>query len=301
MTPNPGRNQPNQQDRQPGNQPPRQGPPHQGGSGQQPPGQPQSGAQGGPPTGGQGRQQPAGQQGRGQGQPPVGQGSHQPPAGGMQGGQTQQPMGQQGTQQGPPRGTGQQGFQGQQSMGQQGSSWGQSTPQPTGPAQGMGGGPGVQTGGRMPGATRLGPATLSPITIEEIARTEVVTAERDDSIESIVDDMAENNVGSVVIVEDDRPVGIITDRTIALALRETPDVLERTVEDLMAEDLATASVDSDAFEVLDRMSDAGVRRIPLVDDDGELRGIVTLDDVLLYLEDNLHTVAETVREQFPDL
>jgi CBS domain-containing protein len=159
----------------------------------------------------------------------------------------------------------------------------------------------VQSGGRMPGATRLGPATLSPITIEDIARTEVVTAEPDDTIESIIDDMAENDVGSVVVVEDDRPVGILTDRNVALALRDTSDLLEMTAEDIMAEDLATASVDSDAFEVLDRMSEAGVRRIPLVGDDGELRGIVTLDDVLLYLEDNLNTVAETIRAQFPDL
>lgn len=216
-------------------------------------------------------------------------------------------MGQQPTQQfssGPshggrgqaPRGGQPQGMQQGQS---QQTSWGQPPSAPT-PQQGMGGGPGVQSGSR-PGETQLGPAPLQPVSIEDIARTEVVTAEREDTVESIVDDMAENNVGSVVVVEDDRPVGIVTDRTIALALRESPDVVEQTAEDLMAEDLATATVDSDAFEVLNRMSDTGVRRIPIVDEDGELKGIVTLDDVLLFLEDNLHTVAETVRAQFPDL
>lgn len=187
----------------------------------------------------------------------------------------------------------------QQGQAQQ-TSWGQPPSSPPTPQQGMGGGPGVQTGGRS-GTTQLGPAPLQPVSIEDLARTEVVTAERDDTIAAIVEDMAENNVGSVVVVEEGRPVGIVTDREIALALRETPDVVEQTVEQVMAEDLTTASIDSDAFEVLDHMSDAGVRRIPIVDDDGELQGIVTLDDVLLYLEDNLHTVAETVRAQFPDL
>lgn len=214
-----------------------------------------------------GQQQQMGPQGQ------MGQQSQQPPAGapqGMQQGQSQQ------------------------------TSWGQPPSAPPTPQQGMGGGPGVQTGG-PPGATRLGPAPLEPVSIEDIARTDVVTAERDDTVESIVEDMDESNVGSVVVVEEGRPVGIVTDRTIALALRETPDVVEQTAEQLMPEELATASMDSDAFEVLDEMSDAGVRRIPIVDDDGELQGIVTLDDVLLFLEDNLHTVAETVRAQFPDL
>jgi CBS domain-containing protein len=149
--------------------------------------------------------------------------------------------------------------------------------------------------------TQLRPAPLAPVSIEDIARTEVVTEERDTSIETIVDDMAEKNVGSVVIVDDGRAVGIITDREITLALRSIPDITERTAEELMDGDLVTASIDDDAFEVLDQMSDAGVRRIPVVDDDGELRGIVTLDDLLLFLEDHLHTVAETVREQFPDV
>lgn len=202
-----------------------------------------------------------------------------------QGGQSQVPRG------GQPQGM-------QQGQSQQ-SSWGQPPSAPPTTQQGPGG-PGGQSSGR-PGATQFGPAPLEPVSIEDIARTEVVTAERDDTVESIVEDMAENNVGSVVVVEEDRPVGIVTDRTITLALRETPDVVEQTAEELMAEDLTTADLESDAFEVLDRMSETGVRRIPIVDEDGELKGIVTLDDVLLFLEDNLHTVAETVRAQFPDL
>ena len=80
-----------------------------------------------------------------------------------------------------------------------------------------------------------------------------------------------------------------------------PDVLEQTVDDIATAELTTATSEEDAFDVLDRMSEHGVRRIPIVGDDGELQGIVTLDDVLLFLEEKLNTVAETVRSQFPDL
>jgi CBS domain-containing protein len=194
---------------------------------------------------------------------------------------------------------GQQQRQNQQGPPQQGS-WAQSPSAPPTPQQGLGGGPGIQSGS-PPGASRLGLEPLASTGIESVARTDVVTAAPDDAIEAVIDDMAEKEVGSVVIVDDERAVGILTDREIALALREMPDVLERSVEEVASDDLTTASMDDDAFEVLDLMSDAGVRRIPIVDDDGELQGIVTLDDVLLFLEDNLHTVAETVRAQFPNL
>lgn len=137
--------------------------------------------------------------------------------------------------------------------------------------------------------------------VDAAARTDVVTAERTDTISSVVGDMAAENVGSVVVVEDDRPIGVLTDRSVALALGSTPDLSERTAEELLDGGVVTASMDDDVFEALDRMRDAGVRRVPLVDDEGELRGIVTLDDVLLFLEGHLGTVAETVREQFPDV
>lgn len=154
------------------------------------------------------------------------------------------------------------------------------------------------TGGRRDAA---GSEMMQPLSISEVARGEVVTAERDESIESIVETMAEKNVGSVVIVEDDSPVGIVTDREITLALQSTPDVIEQTADDLVEEDLEVATTDMDAFEVLEAMREKSVRRIPVVDDDGELVGIVTLDDVMVFLAENMNAVSDTIREQFPDV
>nr|WP_240148919.1 CBS domain-containing protein [Halorubellus sp. JP-L1] len=113
--------------------------------------------------------------------------------------------------------------------------------------------------------------------------TDVVTADRDTPIATVVAAMDEYDVGSVVVVEDGKPVGILTDRRIALALEDAPDVTERTAEDLLSESLVTGSTEMTVFEALDRMSEENIRRLPIVDDDGSLLGIVTLDDLLFVL------------------
>lgn len=148
---------------------------------------------------------------------------------------------------------------------------------------------------------RRGMFSLETIRINEVARDDVYTAERDTTIPTILEGMADLDVGSVVIVEGDQPVGIITDREIALALTNTPDIVDKTADEFTDEDLVTVSNEDDVFEVLDTMSEAGVRRIPIVDDDGDLTAIVTLDDILVFLEQNLHEVSETIRSQFPQI
>lgn len=139
------------------------------------------------------------------------------------------------------------------------------------------------------------------MTIEDLVQTDVATAERDTPISTVVAMFAEEDVGSVVVVADDEPVGIVTDRTVALALEGDPDVTERTAGDLSTEDLVTASTDSTIFDAIQRMADADVRRLPIVDDDGALEGIVTLDDVLALLGTELTHAVEIIRSQSPRL
>lgn len=203
------------------------------------------------------------------GQPPAGQSEQQPPRGGRGGPGVRGPGSQ------PPQQAGQQ-------VGQA------TTGRPAGPAsQGQPGAP--------------GPTGLEPVGLAELMRTEVVTAQRDTPVATVVAEMAEKNVGSVVIVEDHSPVGVVTDRGIALALETTPDVAEHEVDELIAEDLVTGSTEMSVPGALDRLSEAGVRRLPIVDGDGALAGIVTVDDVLLLYSEGLSDVAGIVRDQSPQL
>ena len=152
---------------------------------------------------------------------------------------------------------------------------------------------GGQTGGRS--------RVLQPISVTDVLAEDVVTADPETPIRTVVAAMDQNDVGSVVVVEDGEPVGIVTDRKIALALEETPDVAEQPVENLVADRFVTADTSVTIFEVAQRMSDEGIRRMPVVDDEGRLQGIVTLDDVIVLLGSELNNAAETIRSQIPRL
>jgi|GEM_PF-246826 len=171
----------------------------------------------------------------------------------------------------------------------------------TGVAQrGMQTEPGVQPGPGM-GAGRPGQAGphLKTVTVDDVVQTNVVTAQPDTPIATVVAEMAEQNVGSVVVVEDERPTGILTDRTICLALEDDPDVSEKTAGDLISGDLATGSTDDSVFDTLRLLRERQIRRLPIVDAEGTLEGIVTLDDLLVLLGGELHEALEVIREQSP--
>lgn len=140
---------------------------------------------------------------------------------------------------------------------------------------------------------------MQPVTLEEVVRTDVVTAEPDTPISTVVARMAEEDVGSVVVVEESRPVGIVTDRTIALALDGTPDVTDRRVEELVSGDLVTATTDTSVFDAIDTMQEAGIRRLPVVGEEGDLEGIVTLDDIVVLLCSELGDVTGIIESQMP--
>lgn len=150
-------------------------------------------------------------------------------------------------------------------------------------------------------ASRTGGRSLRPVTIEEIVQTDVVTAEGETEIADIVKKMAENDVGSVVIAEGDSPVGIITDRQIALAIESTPDVANRTANDLLTSDLVTGTEEMSVFEAIRKLDEENVRRLPIVDDTGSLVGIVTLDDILVLLGEELKNTTSIIQAQSPRL
>lgn len=155
------------------------------------------------------------------------------------------------------------------------------------------------------------------MTVQGLAREDVVTAAPDTSIAEVVRTMVERNVGSVVIVEDDQPVGIVTDRDLALRLLggdsdvnlfdSDVDREEITAADVMTPDPLTVETDDELPRVLHHMNEASARRIPVVDDNGGVTGILTLDDVVIHLAGEsahvsaqLDNVAGIVRSESPN-
>jgi CBS domain-containing protein len=160
----------------------------------------------------------------------------------------------------------------------------------------------AQPGARGARPAQAGGPRLLEVTIEEIVETDVVTVQPDTPIATVVAHMAEEDVGSVVVVEDEKPVGLITDRTVALALESTPDITEQEAESLLSDDLVTGTTEMSSFEALRRLEDEQVRRLPIVDDDRDtLEGIVTLDDILVLLGAELENATSIIRAQSPRL
>ena len=125
----------------------------------------------------------------------------------------------------------------------------------------------------------------------------VVTATPTDSLVKAAKLMDEHNVGAIVVVEQDRPVGIVTDRDLTRSvciLRTSPDA---HLQNAMTCPIATINQDEGVFNATQRMMELAVRRLPVVDDLGRLVGLVSLDDLLLLLGRELHNMAEGIRSE----
>jgi CBS domain-containing protein len=97
--------------------------------------------------------------------------------------------------------------------------------------------------------------------------------------------MRSHHVGNVVVVEsgtrERTPVGIVTDRDITVGVVAAGIEGSRlTIGDLMGSQLITASEDQGVFEAVEQMQRNGIRRLPVVDRQGLLAGIITVDDLL---------------------
>lgn len=126
---------------------------------------------------------------------------------------------------------------------------------------------------------------------------EVVIAERDTGIVELAQLMRKHHVGDVIVVERINdlvvPVGIITDRDIVVELiAERVDLDSVTTEDVMSPELITATENEGIWDTLQRMRSKGIRRLPVVNEDGGLEGILTVDDLVELLADELALLAK---------
>jgi CBS domain-containing protein len=89
--------------------------------------------------------------------------------------------------------------------------------------------------------------------------------------------------GMVPIVDEGKPVGVLTDRDIALALAERPDIAQREVSEIMTKDIIAVRPDAPVGEVAALFGQKGVRRLLVVDEEGLLLGLIAWSDIAPYL------------------
>jgi CBS domain-containing protein len=135
---------------------------------------------------------------------------------------------------------------------------------------------------------------VAPVRISDVMTQGVVTAGSEDTLRSVGELMRDRNVGSVVVCDGDRPVGVITDRDLALAVvadRVDPD---DRVQEHASKPIVTGEVEMDIEEAVAIMIQHRIRRLPVTGGE-ELAGIVTIDDLAVRAGD-LHQAQQITAE-----
>jgi len=131
----------------------------------------------------------------------------------------------------------------------------------------------------------------------------MITSDDDTNLVEAARLMRHNHVGSIIVTRQDgkgiRPVGIITDRDLAVEiLAEEIDPQRVTLEDIMTRNPLMAYEDDDAYEVLDAMRSKGVRRIPVIDREGLLIGVLAIDDILRMIFHELGNLVALIQKEY---
>lgn len=131
-------------------------------------------------------------------------------------------------------------------------------------------------------------------TVSEIMSTDVQVVEPQETLRHAAELMQTLDVGSLPVCEGNRLLGMLTDRDITVrGIAEGLNADEACVSDVMSPGVEYCTVDQDTEEVLRLMGDKQVRRLPVVDGDKLLVGIVSLGDLALRQPGH---VDQTVRE-----
>lgn len=139
--------------------------------------------------------------------------------------------------------------------------------------------------------------------IGDVCNREVVFVNREVTVQAACKLMRHYHVGSLVVVDEVNgkrvPLGIVTDRDIVVEINAMDlDGKVITAGDIMSPELVTAQESLGPQEAIELMRFKGVRRLPIVDEEGRLVGIVTIDDLLAVLADALFGISQVVsREQ----
>lgn len=139
--------------------------------------------------------------------------------------------------------------------------------------------------------------------ISEFCNREVVFATREMSLPEAAQLMREHHVGDLVVVDEVDgkrvPIGIVTDRDMVIeVIAQSLEPTEFSVGDIMGPQLVSVQEQEGVFETIRLMRTKGIRRVPVVNQEGGLVGIISADDILDLLAEEMAELAKVApREQ----
>ena len=131
--------------------------------------------------------------------------------------------------------------------------------------------------------------------VRDLIKRKVVVVEPDDTVRLAAKRMEDKMVGSLVVIDGDKPVGIITDRDIAIRVVAQGKSPETPVKEVMTKEPITVREDATFFELTKVFRDAAVRRVVVVDKDGRLVGLISVDDAMELLTTEFANLIAAIR------
>lgn len=144
------------------------------------------------------------------------------------------------------------------------------------------------------------------MSLMNLCRKNVVSVTPGTMVNEVAKLMEEKNIGSVVVQNiivsgEKEKFGIVTDRDIALrVVGKNLDPAKTQIDDVMTQNFVLVLNENlGLFEALERVRNCAVRRFPVVDVDGNLKGIITLDDIITLLGKEMADVASIIENEGP--
>lgn len=125
---------------------------------------------------------------------------------------------------------------------------------------------------------------MDDVFVAQLMTSEPMTVPADTLVEDAANEMLEAGIGSVLVVDDeDRVIGILTNTDFVQIVAERKPKDETSVEAYMSTDLMTTNAQEPIEDVANRLLEAGIHHMPVVDDDGTPIGIITTTDLAAYV------------------
>lgn len=138
-------------------------------------------------------------------------------------------------------------------------------------------------------------ATKARMRCRDIMATNVRTASSRMSIREAAAMMRDGDMGCIPVVDDEKLVGVLTDRDIVVRSIAAGKESSAPIADAMTTEIFSVKPDDFVFEAIRLMGDKQIRRVPVVDESGRLAGIIAMADIALEMEDE-REIAETLEE-----
>ncbi|MBF0496947.1 MAG: diguanylate cyclase [Deltaproteobacteria bacterium] len=134
--------------------------------------------------------------------------------------------------------------------------------------------------------------------VSEIMSRSVCTVSGDDAVHRALVEMVDKSVSCILVLEEDHPVGILTERDMAKMVTSRVDIFTRKVRDEMSSPVITIPKDVVAYDAASIMRQEGIHRLVVVSEDDKVVGVITQSDIVRGLEGKyIQILKETISEK----